>query len=755
MSILYTLLIVVAVVLLVTPLRRALVTRFLLAVMRKKMPAISSTEQDAIDAGTIWWESSLMRGVPDWDALMNVPPSNLTTEEQSFLDVQVEELCAKVNDWETHQNGDLAKDVWDYLKKEKFFAMGIPRSYGGLEFSATAHSEVIQKISTRSVTAAVTTMVPNSLGPAELLLHYGTKEQKDYYLPRLASGEEVPCFALTAPDAGSDAGAIPDIGIVEKRTVDGKEVLGMRLNWSKRYITLAPVSTIMGLAFHLYDPNHLLGEVEDLGITVALIPSNTKGVSVGHRHNPLYVPFQNGPVHGKDVFVPMSSIVGGQDYVGKGWRMLMESLAAGRCISLPSLSCGVGKLACRVSSSYALVREQFGLPIGRFEGVSERIANIAISTYTVNAVRMLSAKAVDLGERPAVLSAMAKYNTTETMRKVLNDAMDVVGGKGICAGPNNLLAHPYMSIPIGITVEGANILTRSMIVFGQGAIRTNKHVLAEIAAIANPDHSQGLKDFDKALVGHVASLVAGVLRALKFGFLGGFISSPTPANTALAESYRKVNRLSAAFSIIAELAMVILGGRLKIMESISGRLADGFSALYQASAILKLHHDRGEPESERHIVKAALAVEFVRVEQALDGVFRNFPFVWVSLPLRWMTFPFGMCSKSPDDRALHKVTRSIMVLGGARDLLTEGVYLPKGDDEALHLLEAAMAAAQDVADLKAELKKHYGSSAMKPANIAHTIAQARADERISDEELVRLEHWLQLRSKVIAVDDFA
>ena len=750
----YIVLLLILAIAFVAPIRRLLITNFLLNVMRKKMPAISSTEQEAIDAGTVWWEKSLMRGRPDWLALSEVTPSQLSEEEKAFLDGPVETLCEMVNDWETHQRGDLSSEVWNYLKEKGFFGMGIPKAYGGLEFRASVHSEVIQKISSRSGTAAVTTMVPNSLGPAELLLHYGTKEQKDYYLPRLACGEEVPCFALTAPDAGSDAGSIPDSGIVEKGMFDGEEVIGIRLNWNKRYITLAPVATLIGLAFRLYDPNQLLGDKEDVGITVALIPADTEGVVTGNRHNPIYIPFQNGPTQGNDVFIPLSFIVGGAEYVGQGWHMLMESLAAGRAISLPSLSCGGGKVASRITSAYVRVREQFGLPIGRFEGVSERVAKIAVSSYTINAVRKLSARAVDLGEKPAVLSAIAKYNTTEAMRTSINDAMDVVGGKGICAGPQNMLAHGYMAIPIAITVEGANILTRSMIVFGQGAIRCNPYILAEIAAMYNPDKKQGLVQFDQALFAHIWSLMVGAARAVRFGFVGG-VGSIAPENTALTYAYQQVNRLSAIFSFIADFSMVVLGGKLKVKESISGRLADVLSSLYQASAILKLHADRGEPEDEQLVVRAALATEFVKIEEALDGVLRNYPIPWVGFILSYLLLPFGLRQRKPSDNMMHKITKALMEYGGVRETLTAGIFVPRGENEPLQLLESAMKAAADIEPVRLKLREKYGGAAVKPAWIQKTVEQAFVENVISEEEKQNLELWLDLRNKVVAVDDFA
>lgn len=747
-SILLLILIVV-----VAPLRRILGTRLLYQFMQKKMPAISDTEQQAIDAGTVWWEKSLLRGIPDWLTLSKTNPAQLSQEELAFIDGPVQELCAMVDEWQTYKNGNLEEKVWDYLKKERFFGMGIPRRYGGREFSATAHSEVIMKIASRSVTAAVTAMVPNSLGPAELLLKYGTDAQKDYYLPRLAVGEEVPCFALTAPDAGSDAGSIPDAGVVEMGEWEGEQVLGVRLNWNKRYITLSPVATLVGLAFHLFDPNHLLGEKEELGITVALIPANTKGVTTGRRHNPAYTPFLNGPTQGKDVFVPLSFIVGGQAQVGQGWRMLMESLAAGRAISLPALSCGTGKLAARVSTAYTRVREQFGLPVGRFEGVSERLAAIAISTYTVDATRKLCARAVDLGERPSVLSAIAKYNATESMRIVVNDTMDVIGGKGICVGPKNLIANIYMAIPVGITVEGANILTRSLIVFGQGAIRCNPFLLAEIAAMQNPDKKQALIDFDHALLGHALSLIQGVGRAIRFGVAGGR-GSCFPKGTRMGTVYQDINRLSAALSLIADFSLLILGGKLKIKESLSGRLADVLSALFQASALLKHFSDHGEPESELALAHAATTLQLYRAERAMDEVLRNFPIRPAAWLMRLLTFPMGFKHHALLDRELHGISQAMLTQGEPRDALTLGIFMPKSEDEPLQYLEMAMAAAITCEPMRMRLKEHFGSAGLKPAHIHQTVVLAWEKHVITDVEKQQLQTWLRLRDQVVAVDDF-
>lgn len=749
----YVLLIAVLVLFFVPMVRRFVLIRPLMAWMKKAMPAISETEQAAIDAGTVWWEKSLFRGKPDWQGLAEVKPAQLSEEEQLFLDNQVETLCAMIDDWQVYQDGDLSQEVWDYMKQEKFFGMGIPKAYDGLEFSPTMHSEVIQKISSRSVVGAVTVMVPNSLGPAELLLNYGTDTQKEQYLRKLAHGEEVPCFALTAPDAGSDAGAMIDTGVVEKGEFNGEQVLGIRLNWDKRYITLAPVASLIGLAFKLYDPKHLLGEKEDVGITVALIPRDTQGMTIGRRHNPLYTPFQNGPIQGEDVFIPLSFVVGGQDYVGKGWRMLMESLAAGRAISLPALSCGTGKMACALSTAYVRVREQFGIPIGRFEGVSERVADMILATYTVNAMRRLTVRAVDLGERPAVLSAVAKYNSTEMMRKAVNDAMDVLGGKGIIVGKRNILAHVYMAIPVGITVEGANILTRSMITFGQGAIRCNPHILAEIKALYDENISRGVALFDKTLWSHVGSLLMGKMRMLKAVYLP-WLPSATP-ESQLSASYHAINLLSAKFSYLADMSMMVLGGKLKFSESLSGRLADALSGLYQASAILKWYADRGEPAAESMVAQAAVQQQLHRVEQALMAALRNYPMAWLGKLWLWLLFPLGAKYQAVPDKILHQLTRETMQNGALRQALKEGLFVPQDEDEPLAQLEAALHQAIACEPLLTKLKSKYGRTAIRIASIQETLNQALADKMINSDEFKAVQTWLALQRQVISVDDFA
>ena len=547
-------------------LRRKFISNRILAEFRSSMPSMSKTEREALEAGTVWWEGELFSGRPIWKKFFAYPTPTLTDEERAFLDGPVQELCKMLNDWQiTEELHDLPPHVWQFIKDNRFFGMIIPKRYGGLEMSAYAHSSVVMKIASRSVTAAVTVMVPNSLGPAELLLHYGTEEQKNYYLPRLAAGDEVPCFALTGPEAGSDASSITDKGVVCKGQVDGQETLGIRLNWDKRYITLGPVATVLGLAFKLHDPDHLLGDQEDLGITCALIPTNTPGINIGRRHAPLNIAFQNGPNWGKDVFIPMDFVIGGLSQVGHGWRMLMESLAAGRSISLPALSTGAGKLVCRATGAYAHIRKQFKTPIGRFEGVQEALARMAGYSYMMDAARIHTAGAVDLGEKPSVASAIVKYHLTESMRKVVNDAMDVQGGSGICMGPRNLIGRMYQAIPISITVEGANILTRNLIIFGQGAIRCHPYVQKEMLAAADFDKERGAKTFDYALLGHMGFLVRNAARSLFIGLTGARLVM-VPLSSSARHYCQQLGRMSSAFALVADVAMMILGGSLKRRE---------------------------------------------------------------------------------------------------------------------------------------------------------------------------------------------
>jgi acyl-CoA dehydrogenase len=747
------LLAVVFIPLTVRPLRRGL-SRPLLQAFRRRVPNISSTEQEALRAGTVWWDGNLFRGMPGWNTLLHFQQPQLHSDEQAFLDGPVEQLCAMLDDWDiTHERQDLPPEVWRFIKERGFFGMIIPRRYGGLEFSAHAHSCVVMKVASRSITAAVTVMVPNSLGPAELLLRYGTEEQKDYYLPRLARGDDVPCFALTGPEAGSDAAAIPDTGVVCRRDFRGRrKVLGIRLNWDKRYITLGPVATVLGLAFKLYDPEHLIGDRDALGITLALIPTDTPGIDIGRRHLPLNIPFQNGPNRGKDVFIPLDWVIGGRDRVGQGWQMLMECLAAGRSISLPALSTGAGKLASRASGAYARVRQQFRLPVGRFEGVEEALARIGGFCYQMDAVRNLTTTGVDLGEHPAVLSAIAKYNLTERMRRVINDAMDVHGGVGICMGPHNLLARAYQAIPISITVEGANILTRSLIVFGQGALRCHPYALEEISAALDPDPDTALKRFDRALFGHIGFTLSNLARCLFLGLTGARLArSPVPGPAA--RYYRQLTRMSAVFALLADVSMLTLGGALKRREKLSGRLADMFSNLYIASACLKRFHDQQSPAADLPLLHWSCQQALYEIQTACTALLRNYPNRPLAWLLRGFAFPIGARCRPPSDQLSHKIAALLLEPGTARDRLTQGIYLPAAEDEALARLEDALSKVVAAEPVEQMLRDAVREGRLREDG--DLLQQAVRHSVISADQAALVRAARAARAAATAVDDFA
>jgi acyl-CoA dehydrogenase len=746
----------VAVILLGIPfVRRLLISGPALGVFRKIMPQVSATEQEALDAGTVWWDGELFSGRPDWQKLLAVPKPALREDEQRFLDNEVNQLCAMMNDWEaTHRLLDLPPQVWQFIKDKGFFGMIIPKAYGGLEFTALGHACVIAKVSSRSATLATTVMVPNSLGPAELLLHYGLPQQKDHYLPRLAKGLEVPCFALTGPFAGSDAGAIPDTGVVCRGEFQGQQVLGLRMNWEKRYITLAPVATLLGVAFKLYDPDHLIGDQVERGITLALIPTNTPGVDIGRRHFPLNSAFQNGPTTGKDVFIPFDYIVGGQARIGQGWRMLMECLAAGRSISLPSSAAGGCKLSTRTSGAYTRVRKQFNMPVGKFEGVEEAMARIGGHTYAVDAVHKLTAQAVDLGEKPSVISGIAKYHCTEMGRVVIGNAMDVHGGKGICLGPNNYLGRGYQQTPIGITVEGANILTRSMIIFGQGAIRSHPFVLKEIDAARDTDKTRAVKNFDAALFGHIIFIASNKVRSWVFGLTNG-----RGACAPLGDAYRYYQRLSryaSAFAYASDISMFVLGGSLKRREKISARLGDVLSQMYIGSAILKRFEDDGSPAEDRPLLDWAMQDVFYKIEQAFDGVMQNYPNRFFAWALRMVIFPLGRCCRPPTDHLGRKVTEIMMQPSATRDRLTAGMYMPDSPDQPVRLLEVALQSAIDceAGYAKMDAARRSRKFKSKAPDMLGRIAEAREAGIISADEATQLERDMALQRRVIMVDEF-
>lgn len=739
----------------VPPLRRQVITGRILPLFRRALPPMSQTEREALEAGGAWWEAEIFSGWPRWKNLFAKPAPRLTTEERAFVDGPVQELCRMLDDWKiTEELHDLPPEVWDFIKSNGFFGMIIPREYGGLGFSALAHSTVVMKLAGRSITAAVTVMVPNSLGPAELLLRYGTDEQKRHYLPRLAKGLDVPCFALTGPEAGSDASSIPDRGVVCKEIYQGKETLGIRLTWEKRYITLGPVATVLGLAFRLSDPHHLLGDKEERGITLALIPTNHPGVEIGRRHFPLNMAFMNGPNSGKDVFIPMDWVIGGSERVGHGWRMLMECLAAGRSISLPSLSTGAGKLVCRATGAYARIRKQFKMPIGFFEGVEESLARMASYTYMMDAARINTAAAVDAGHEPAVASAIVKYNLTERMRQIVNDAMDVQGGSGICMGPRNLLARAYQSIPISITVEGANILTRTLIIFGQGAVRCHPYIYKEMRAAQDADLARGLRDFDAALFAHIGLVISNAARSFFLGLTGGCLAY-APAGGSVKCLFQQVTRMSAAFALLADVAMLTLGGSLKRREKLSGRLADMLSQLYLISMTLKHYVDTGKPSEDATLVRWACRDALFKLQQAMLEFLANFPIRPVAWLLRIIVLPWGRPYAAPTDLLGHQAASLLLAPSTARDRLTEGMYTSREASEAIGRLDVALEQSMAAEPIEKKLHHAVRSGALPKTDDAGLLRTAVAQGVITEADAEKVRAAVAIRRDVIMVDDFA
>ena len=735
----------------IIPLRRAVLSDPLFAWFRKALPALSNTEQEALNAGTVWWDAELFCGKPNWKMLLEAPKPQLSAEEQAFLDGPVEELMGMLDDWNIHEQNNLPDHVWAFLRKHRFFSMIIPKEYGGLEFSALGNSAVVMKIASRNLTAAVTVMVPNSLGPGELLLHYGTDEQKRHYLPRLARGDDIPCFALTSPSAGSDAGAMPDKGIVCKGTWRGKKVLGLRVTWNKRYITLAPVATVLGLAFRVFDPDRLLGQQVDLGITCALIPTNTPGVEIGERHLPSGAAFMNGPTRGKDIFIPMSYVIGGQERIGQGWRMLVQSLAAGRAISLPALGVAGGKLSALLTGAYARIRKQFKMPIAYFEGIEEPLARIAGNTYRMDAARTLTLVALGLGEKPSVLTAIVKYYITEGNRQALNDAMDVHGGKGIMQGPNNYLNLFYQAIPIAITVEGANILTRTMIIFGQGAIRAHPYLLREMQAASSADKDQALIDFDRAIFGHIGFTISNTVRSLIMGITGArFVRAPIDGPTA--HYFRQLTRLSTAFAFVADLVLVVLGGAFKFREKLSGRLADILGHLYMCSAVLKRFEDDGRPAEDLPIVNWVMRDSFFLIQNRLINVLRNFPIHWMGRVIKFIVFPVGHPYREPSDSLGKHVARILISDNPSRDRLTAGIYRSCSDDAA-GLVNCAFSAVLAAAPAERCLKASY-RHIVTIDNYDELVARGLRDGIISKEQGELVKEAQRLSQAVIDVDAF-
>ncbi|MCC2636966.1 MAG: hypothetical protein K0Q68_685 [Moraxellaceae bacterium] len=732
------------------PLRLIVITLPVMKLVQRLLPPISDTEREALAAGTTWWDADLFSGHPQWQKLLALPRPRLSLDEQAFLNGPTEALCAMLDDWEiTHERRDLPPSVWQFMREQGFFGLIIPREYGGQGFSAQAHSAIVSKIGSRSVSAAITVMVPNSLGPAELLLHYGTDEQRRHYLPRLARGEDIPCFALTGPEAGSDASALPDTGHVCRGLHEGQEVLGVRLSWNKRYITLAPVATVIGLAFRLHDPDHLLGSADDIGITLALIPSSHPGVEIGRRHSPANQAFMNGPTRGRDVFIPLSWIIGGRAQAGHGWSMLMNALAAGRGISLPAMGTTAAKMMARVSAEYTAIRQQFNVPIAKLEGVEEVVARLAGHAYTLEAARRLTCIGLDLGEQPSVISAMMKYACTERMREAVNDAMDLHAGKGICEGPRNYLSPIYQAVPVGITVEGANILTRSLIIFGQGAMRCHPHLLREIEIIGLKDRHHAEEAFDEVFTAHMRDLTSNGLRAFAHSLTySAFARAP---QTPTAYWFRQLARLSAAFAFTADAALGLLGGELKRREKLSGRFADALTELYLASAVLKRWEDEGRPADDRVLVDYCLAHSTHIIESRLFEILLNFPSQPVGILLRVFLFPLGRQRHAPSDRQGHAVARLLQRPSDTLERLSAGLFMSRNRHDATGALEHAFRLVSESHPLTRRLKE-----AVTAGHLTDTTPEAGLKAGIltaAEAQLLR-EAAIAVR-EVIAVDDFS
>ena len=744
----------IAVPLLLPQIRKPFITAPLLKFYTRLLPPLSDTERTALESGTVGFEGQLFSGKPDWDQLLKLPKPELTAEEQAFLDGPCEELCRMTDDWDiTHVRADLSPELWDYIKRNKFFGLNIPKEYGGLGFSALMNHKVIQKLASVSAVVSSTVGVPNSLGPAELLMHYGTDEQKRDYLPRLADGREVPCFALTGPFAGSDATSIPDYGIVCMGEWNGAKVLGIKLTLNKRYITLAPVATLIGVAFRMYDPDSLLGDKRDIGISLALVPRDTPGLDIGRRHFPLNSPFQNGPIHGKDVFVPLSQLIGGEDYAGQGWRMLMECLSIGRSITLPSTASGGSKMGAVAVGSYARIRKQFGLSIGRFEGVEEALARIAGNAYACSALSEATAAAVARGENPAVPSTIAKYHCTEMGRKASLDSMDILGGKGIILGPRNFAGRSYQAAPIAITVEGANIMTRSLMIFGQGAILCHPWVMKEMKAAQLPDEADRIDQFDGALFGHIGFAISNAVRSWWYGLTGSKIGA-APGNDDTRRYFRKLNRYSAALAVMADTSMLLLGGKLKFKESLSGRLGDVLSQLYITSAMLKRHQDAGNPAGDQPLLAYAFHDAINKIETALSGALRNFPIRPVGWLLWLLIFPWGRRAQAPSDRLGHKVAALLMTPCDARERLANGVFTtPCANNPAGRIVSYLPKV------VLAEPVERKFLKALKNSDIEALEFDAQLDEGVREgwinaDERRQLEELRAMTLDAIMVDDF-
>lgn len=723
--------------------------------LRANIPNISKTEEEALAAGTVWWDGELFSGNPHWQKLLDTPTNILSKEERDFIDGPVEELCSMINNWKINfENHDITTEIWDYIKNNTFFGLIIPKKYGGLEFSNLAHSEILSKIAGKSITVASTVSVPNSLGPAELILHYGTEQQKEHYLPRLANGTEIPCFALTGPEAGSDATSIPDVGIVCKQEFQGKITLGILINWNKRYITLAPIATVLGLAFKLKDPENLLGKGDDIGITCALIPTNISGITIGERHIPLTAKFMNGPTLGKDVFIPIEWVIGGEKMVGKGWKMLVESLSCGRAISLPSITAGNARSALAASSSYARIRQQFNKPIGYFEGIEEPLARIASNVYASDALRVITAACIDNGEKPSVLGAIVKYHVTEMSRKTSIDAMDIHAGKGIIQGPKNYIAEGYINAPIGITVEGANILTRSMIIFGQGSIRCHPYIMQELHALQTDNEMEALDKFDAVFQQHTGYILANIAKSFFGYFTAGRIIF-SPVKHSASKYYQWCTWASSAFALLSDIHLVIYGGKLKFKETASARLGDLLSMLYLCSAVLKRYEDDGHPDADQCILEYTIRQNLFNFWEAMNDLINNIPNAFVKYSAKIFIMPFGNPIRKPSDAITKKVAKLMMYPNNTRERLLSNTYLSANELNPIGQLEIALKQVLAAESIENRLNRAKKDQSLLSESTEEIITEALQKDIITDAEAMILRKAHQARLEVIAVDSFS
>jgi acyl-CoA dehydrogenase len=723
---------------------RLMLTNALFQRAVESIPKLSKTEEEALNAGDTWLEEDIFRGTPNWSRLASVS-TVLTEEEQAFLDHETEILCSMLDEWQITQARDLPDNVWAYLKENGFFGLVIEKKYGGKGFSARAHSDIVVKIASRSGVAAVTVMVPNSLGPGELLQHYGTDEQKNHFLPRLAKGIDIPCFALTEPDAGSDATSIKSEAVVMNKKMDGKTVLGLMLTLNKRWITLSPIATLIGLAVKLKDPDGLLNGVGMEGITCLLIPRDSENLQIGNRHLPADQPFMNGTIRGEDIFVPITSIIGGQENAGRGWQMLVECLSIGRSISLPALGAASSSVSYVTTGAFARIRRQFNVEIAQFEGIEEKLAEIAGLAYLTNSTRLLTVAAVNEHKKPSVASAIAKYFNTEFGRIVLNDAMDVHAGRAVVVGPRNYLSNHYQGIPISITVEGANIMSRNLLIFGQGSMACHPFVRKEFYAVAKEDKAA----FRELIWQHITYFLHNFSKTVCTAWTGGrFISAPA---SPLKREYQRLARMSYAFAWLADLSLIYLGGDLKRKERLSARLADGMAYLYMAMAALRNCQQHQEHADQQVHATWAVSYCFYHAQKSLIEFCNNFPVRSIGFVIRMLAFPWGQSMRYPSDKLDHKLSRLMTENNDYRASIIKSMYLSGDASQPIDKMEHALQLILKHADL---YKKVSDLKRYTFANLKEKLAEKVLSGSITQQEMDTLVAMERARWDAMQVDEF-